>query len=804
MYHRGWITISGCVGEGKTALAERLLVSFARKPRQELPNSPTREEKGDWKRMCDIKTRGTHQPVKVKSWQDWVRKVDPQKKQIILIDDIFGGACYTPTLIEEWAPYFDEIMEKSMSSGHNTLVIITVHRHFLEKMHPRFKDHPLFQSNLVIDLSKGEYKYSEYDRLRILEATCKHVTGQGHGMEFREEEQVRKVDAKGFGYASRLYCLVKSFNMQGGNYFRNPDRSCEAVMQKTFSFDKIIHFTLASLILFDGKIELDKDSFEEYDETKQNIFRQLKLALNVETVTLAQMRYVCTLMNGVFIQPVQLHHWEIGHERTSHLMCDALMKKLSKKMIELCSVDFLLQRLRTTMYCENLEPLCTVGGQDFGELAQRLTFELLKGQVRLIAAHPAFGDGRFAEHWAKFIAEMGTFYPVFEQRGDYNRSVFFWLAYYGQEAAIKYLFEQEEDMEDITSQEWFQEELNLSLFAACAGYGMNTGRLIGLLLAKGASLDARETLPEEDMVHLYGREAYEIMMKRGGTLLHLASSYGSYEATNQLVMAGADMNAKMDDGNTPLHRAAMNKHDSAFKGLTKHKADVNAKNLLNMTPLHEATRVGNDEAMRQLSWAGCKIEKNTKMNDGRSLLSVAAGREDVESISTIADAYGKPCSPRETADCWKALHEAIALGNEKIVKILLEKDVPYNEKCAGGWSPIHYAVAFNHKKIARMLLDKKAEVNSLTASKKTPLHIAAENGYWSMCDLLLDYGAKPENLDNGGNYAMNLAANNGHQELVKMFVIEGLELDHPRESMREREYMMRMMFGGRRMRDMYE
>ncbi|KAK3085580.1 hypothetical protein FSP39_005628, partial [Pinctada imbricata] len=812
VWNRGILTLTGFPGDGKTQIVENLIVTLLKRPPTEFPEGKNAEGKNYWNH-CLIKDKPDYNVVMVTSPNDWVMKVKPEKNQLIVLEDMLGSATFTPSILESWIPYLDEIFHYGMIHRPNSLVIVTLHRHQMDKMHPRFKHHPLFHTKNVVDLSREPYDYGGYDKMRILEKICEHVqtSKRGLDMEYGEQEHVRKTETRSFGYSCRLYALVRSFSVQGQAFFRNPDRSFETVLQKVLSFDKVMHYTLACVILFDGKLKLDKSSFEDYDEDAQNIFRQVRIALDVpEDVSLAKMRYICTMLNGVFIKPIQLHQWEIIHERTFYQLCDGIMKTLSKKVIELCSLDFVVQRLRTsTFYAEYMESFAPVYQKDYKELAQRLTFEFLRGNVRLISSHQAFADIRFAEVWAKFISDMGTFSPVVDMKGDYNRSIFFWLAYYGSEAAIRYLLKQEEDMEDIKDEEWFKEELNLALFAACAGHSMHSGKLVKLLLMNGAEIEmAKENLPEADMVLLYGAEVYELAVKQRASLLHIASLYGTYESVEALLIAGLDKDEPTNDGYTPSHRAAMNRYDGAgaIKALTKHKADLTVLNKRNETALHEAVRCGNDLALRHLERSGCKITNESKMGDGRSLLAVAAGQESEQCVRIILEATEKQPKPKGTQDCWKALHEACALGNKKIVKLLLDRGSEVNEKGNNGWTPIQFASIFDLDEIGRMLLEKKVEgdVNAITSSKRSALHTAAENGYYEMCDVLLTFGAKPEALNNQMEYPMNLAATNGHLELVKMFAVEGMEQDYPRESYREREYMMRMMMGGRRMREMFD
>lgn len=88
---------------------------------------------------------------------------------------------------------------------------------------------------------------------------------------------------------------------------------------------------------------------------------------------------------------------------------------------------------------------------------------------------------------------------------------------------------------------------------------------------------------------------------------------GSFEDINQLVIAGADVNANDVIGATPCHHAAVFNRDDVLELFCKHNADINAKDGDGNTPLHYACRYGAYEAAEILLEHGAnKWEKNEK------------------------------------------------------------------------------------------------------------------------------------------------------------------------------------------------
>nr|XP_034302047.1 uncharacterized protein LOC105321881 [Crassostrea gigas] len=802
LWNRGWVTITGFPGDGKRALAEHLMVKFVRKP-EKPPQRPTPKEQNEWEgAWLDEDGRPQYTVVHVNSYQEWQRKVDPTKKQCVLIDKIFGPATYTISKVEEWINHLDEILETAVRNRPNTLVIITFQKHQLEKIHPRVTLCPLFQSKHVIDLTNDRYKAKNNERQKILEGSC---SGK-HGLLINEQDDVIRSNLNSFAYHCRLYGGVKSFHMEGMQYFKSPENSMETVLEKVFRFDKIIYYTLACVGLFDGKIELDKGRFEDYTAFQQNIFRQLKIALEVpHDVNLEKMRHACTLLCGVFLEPIQLHHWKFCHERMFFFVTHSVFKRIPLKVLEICSLNFLMERIRTSSYFTiTMESNLCVWNKDYTALAQRLVFEILRSNARLIASHPSLCDIRFGEAFVKFMGEMGSLQPVFLQRADYHRSFFFWLCYYGQEQTIKHLLKHE-DFKNIKEMEWFKEELDVSLFAACNRNGASSGRVVKMLLEEGASLSSRDPLPDDDFVLLYGQDMFELTRKLNAPLLHVAALYGSLDTLQGLIANGADVNQRTEDGFSVYHRVARNPDDAALRALLQPKPDLTSiKSATGSLPIHEAIRCGNDNATRHFSEG---IPKDAyKMEDGRSMLAAATGVGVESVVKTLSNAMGS-ANPVGCQDNWPPLHSACAFGNANLVETLLGNGADVNAKGTGGWTALHFAVLFNRSRIVEFLLKKKADVNSQAMDRKTPLHIAAENDHWSLVDLLLENGAKPENTTNEGDFAITLAASNGHIELVKTFVEEGIELEFPQvreEDPDERQRAFMMMMGRGREQDRLE
>ena len=111
----------------------------------------------------------------------------------------------------------------------------------------------------------------------------------------------------------------------------------------------------------------------------------------------------------------------------------------------------------------------------------------------------------------------------------------------------------------------------------------------------------------------------------GNTALISAASIGGFEsAVNQLIKAGADVNAKNKRGETALICASMNEHEEVVEELIKARANIYARNNGGVTALMMACDRGHERVVSKLCAAGVDI--NAKDNTGLTALMIACER----------------------------------------------------------------------------------------------------------------------------------------------------------------------------------
>lgn len=101
-----------------------------------------------------------------------------------------------------------------------------------------------------------------------------------------------------------------------------------------------------------------------------------------------------------------------------------------------------------------------------------------------------------------------------------------------------------------------------------------------------------------------------------------------------------------------------------------------------------------------------------------------------------------------------ALMMAAYKGNRPAVEALIEQGAEVNKT---GWTPLHYAAFVGNNDIVKLLLDKSAYIDAESPNKTTPIMMAARAGHILTVKLLLDEGADATLKNDAGMTAIDFA-----------------------------------------------
>ena len=321
-------------------------------------------------------------------------------------------------------------------------------------------------------------------------------------------------------------------------------------------------------------------------------------------------------------------------------------------------------------------------------------------------------------------------------------------------------------------------------------------------------------------------------LRTGESALMTCARTGDVDAVKELLIHGADVNAKESSHNqTALMWAAAQRHPEVVQALVEHRADVHARSRVipefvmrtrkfvgewvdrgGSTPLLFAARVGDVDSARILLAAGATPDE--ALPDGNTALLIASHSGHGALAAFVLE---KGADPNASGTGYTALHTAVLKGDLALVKALLAHGANPNAELTkgaplrrndsdpvlpgelAGATPFFLAAKFLEPAMMRAMA--AAGANSLipTKDKTTPLMAAAgigwiggtdrrganyflapppdENEAMEAVKLAIDFGADVTAANEAGDTAAHGAASRGYNRIIQFFLDKGAKLD---------------------------
>jgi ankyrin repeat protein len=293
----------------------------------------------------------------------------------------------------------------------------------------------------------------------------------------------------------------------------------------------------------------------------------------------------------------------------------------------------------------------------------------------------------------------------------------------------------------------------------------------------------------------------------GETALHLAARYAHKSIIEFLLAKGADFNVRDNDEWTPLISACCGQeqqqalpvvellldrskplaNDGGDHARDSALANSSTTDEPNVGPIPPPTtlyiNLTSTNGSTALTKACCKstaeivhllLENQADVNtqdireDTPLILAARHGTADM-----VKDVLSRDPDVHKVCSSGSALHQAIqreeADDRERIVYLLLDKDLSVSVKDAEGSTPLHLASNCGYANIVKKLLDQPGlDVNAQNNSKETPLHLASENGHLDVAGQLLGCPDIRVNLQSSSDATpLFQAVQNNHPEVVQ-------------------------------------
>ncbi|KAI8796893.1 ankyrin-3 [Biomphalaria glabrata] len=274
------------------------------------------------------------------------------------------------------------------------------------------------------------------------------------------------------------------------------------------------------------------------------------------------------------------------------------------------------------------------------------------------------------------------------------------------------------------------------------------------------------------------------------TPLFLACKAGCLQAVKLLVKEGADVNSQTTSKLTPLMWASQYP-TGITEFLIDNKANVNFKNNNGETALMFSLRQWNKTCFELLIKNGAEINdaafsltvnmKWYKMLDKGNLVVsknvlnktfLSACKENDLKLAEFLLENGAEVNHIGNN---KAIPLALALGNVKLVNLLISYGADVNLKTKSGSCPLIKAVKLDDCQALEILIKEGADLNAVNSKGYTALMVAAQKEKLHVMNILLENGADVNYMSttNGHLSALNVALSNDKTESVSLLLSRG-------------------------------
>ncbi|XP_023739382.1 protein VAPYRIN [Lactuca sativa] len=328
--------------------------------------------------------------------------------------------------------------------------------------------------------------------------------------------------------------------------------------------------------------------------------------------------------------------------------------------------------------------------------------------------------------------------------------------------------------------------------------------VIAKLITNGSIDEIRDVLEKSDP----SWKTVDSVDSEGQTLLHLAISQHRADLVQVLLEFEPDIMARAQSGSTPLEAAVTSGEGLIVELLLAHRAVTERVEPSAYGPIHLAAGSGHVDILKLLLSKSVNVDELTKDGNTALHMAVEGRRRDCARLLLTSGAETNICNGNgdETP-----LHIAAALGDDNMVKLLLQKGankniinrfkktaydvanehghtrlfsvlglgdtlcmaatkgdirtvnkllkggVAINGEDQNGWTVLHRASFMGRTDVVRVLIKNGVDIDARDEYGYTALHCAVESGHVDVLELLVKRGADVEARTNKGFTAMEIA-----------------------------------------------
>lgn len=253
-------------------------------------------------------------------------------------------------------------------------------------------------------------------------------------------------------------------------------------------------------------------------------------------------------------------------------------------------------------------------------------------------------------------------------------------------------------------------------------------------------------------------------------------------------------------GSTPLIGATKYNNPEAVKLLLEYQANPNHQNQSGISALMLASEQGFFECVKYLVEGGANVElapsgKNAlNMNlSGQTPLFCAAKEGHYQIVKYLLDKRANPnaCNHYGVSCLWIPCQRGLVDIVELLLQYGANTEISPNgpeaeERAISGWTPLYAAIKSRQYLVVKLLLKYNANPNAVTSLGSTPFLLASEIGDLDVIQCFVEHGAELDYAPNGkqaddlnitGQTALFMATLKEQNDVVKYLIEKGAKVN---------------------------
>ena len=693
--------------------------------------------------------------------KDIEKYLDPNIKQIYIIDDICGKFSVDQSMIISWEKVNSQILDNKNFRVLGTCRSQISFSNPFKNLKDKFK---MTECNLL----QKKFLYSKEEKLKI--AAC-HI----------EEETIKELDDKilsaydMFPLLCMMYAASKS--KPGVRFFECPLQIIEEQLDEMREHNECCFIGLALIVIYNNKLYkhlLQSRNDQTFDKVFNDVFEDLELKYKPSKGSvLAGFQ----ALEGNYTKELESTITVI-HDRIFDMLSLYFGKKIPKTILTHGSGTFIAERFLFESVKEDCDVLKIVIPSELEHsYFNRMVEEIENNRFYNVFKNVQVRNELYQRKFISFLSKDQTII----QKLLYNRWPLYLSAVKGCKLLIKFILEEKRKHQDMLMDKP-ESDMYVCNFDSDSesksrseySFSKDDKRTIEgdayRIQFKNSPMVAACERGYIDIVQCLVENGYNIDHSDTNlpTPLFSACKYGKKDVVDFLLKKNCKVDAVHNIGEIALHAACINGNIDIVNILLKYNSSVNLCNTGGLAPLHFACIYGHTGVVQILIDNNCDINK--------SILDPANDIASHENFSEISHMCIKHNIHKIMYDMYSGfslqpIQFACLKGHTDIVKLLLDNncDVIDNN---GFSSTLYYACYAGSVDVVDLLLRNKCNINQCQPrTNKSLLIVACDKNQEAVAKMLLSYEACDVNITDCDNRnALHYACENGQADVVKLLL----------------------------------